>query len=126
MKKTRILLVQNAQTQGNSTKRSLDSTGYDVIWVGSGVSALAAAKQWTIDLVIIDVSLPDIEGGDLCRRFRSRENMRAVPSSCWLRVNTRRRRQTPERGRSRCLSYQALFGQRTRCHHHCRVRTAGV
>ena len=79
MKKTRVLLVQNAQTQGNGTKRSLDSTGYDVIWVGSGVSALAAAKQWTIDLVIIDVSLPDIEGGDLCRLLRSRENIRAVP-----------------------------------------------
>ena len=79
MKKTRILLVQNAQTQGNGTKRSLDSTGYDVIWVGSGVSALTAAKQWTIDLVIIDVALPDIEGGDLCRRFRSRETMKTVP-----------------------------------------------
>ena len=79
MKKTRILLVQNAQTQGNGTKRSLDSTGYDVIWVGSGVSALSAAMQWTIDLVIIDVSLPDIEGGDLCRRLRSRENIRTVP-----------------------------------------------
>lgn len=71
--------MQNAQTQGNGTKRSLDSTGYDVIWVGSGVSALAAAKQWTIDLVIIDVALPDIEGGDLCRRFRSREPMKTVP-----------------------------------------------
>jgi len=79
MKKTRILLVQNAQTQGNGTKRSLDSTGYDVVWVGSGVSALAAAKQWTIALVIIDVALPDIEGGELCRRFRSHENMKAVP-----------------------------------------------
>jgi len=79
MKKTRILLVQNAQTEGNGTKRSLDSTGYDVIWVGSGVSALAAAKQWTIDLVIIDVALADIEGGDLCRRFRSRETVKTVP-----------------------------------------------
>lgn len=79
MNKTRILLVQNAQTQGNGTKRSLDSTGYDVIWVGSGVSALAAAKQWIIDLVIIDVALPDIEGGDLCRRFRSRETIKTVP-----------------------------------------------
>jgi diguanylate cyclase (GGDEF)-like protein len=79
MKKTRILLVQNAQIQGNGTKRSLDSTGYDVIWVGSGVSALAAAKQGTIDLVIIDVALHDIEGGELCRLFRSRENTKTVP-----------------------------------------------
>jgi len=79
MKKARILLVQNAQTHGNGTKRALDGTGYDVIWVGSGVSALAAAKQWTIALVIIDVALPDIEGSELCRRFRSSETMKNVP-----------------------------------------------
>jgi diguanylate cyclase (GGDEF)-like protein len=79
MNKIRILLVQNAQTQGNGTRRALDGMGYEVIWVGSGVSALAATKQWTIALVIIDVALPDIEGGELCRRFRSSETIKDVP-----------------------------------------------
>jgi DNA-binding response OmpR family regulator len=79
MNKIRILLVQNAQTQGNGTRRALDSMGHNVIWVGSGASALAATKQWTIALVIIDVALPDIEGGELCRRFRSSETMKDVP-----------------------------------------------
>ena len=77
--KARILLVQNAQTQGNGTKRHLEGAGYTVVWAGSGVSALAAAKQQTVDLILIDVALPDIEGGDLCRRFRSRDTTRAVP-----------------------------------------------
>ena len=74
-----ILLVQNAQTQGNSTKRHLEAAGYTVVWAGSGVSALAASKRQPVDLILIDVALPDIEGSDLCRRFRAREAMNAVP-----------------------------------------------
>jgi diguanylate cyclase (GGDEF)-like protein len=77
--KAKILLVQNAQTQGNGTRRHLESVGYDVIWAGSGMSALSVAKHHTADLIIIDVALPDIEGGDLCTRFRSREATRSVP-----------------------------------------------
>ncbi|MHB8846354.1 MAG: GGDEF domain-containing response regulator [Nitrospirota bacterium] len=78
-RKANILLVQNAQTQGNGTRRHLEAVGYVVIWAGSGISALSVAKQQAVDLIIIDVALPDIEGGDLCRRFRSREATRTVP-----------------------------------------------
>jgi diguanylate cyclase (GGDEF)-like protein len=79
MTKATILLAQNAHTQGNSTKRHLESAGYAVVWAGSGVAALAAAKRQAVDLILIDVALPDIEGSDLCRRFRAREAMQSVP-----------------------------------------------
>jgi two-component system cell cycle response regulator len=79
MTKATILLVQNAHTQGNSTKRHLEGSGYAVVWAGSGVAALAAAKRQSVDLILIDAALPDIEGSDLCRRFRAREAMQAVP-----------------------------------------------
>ncbi len=77
--KGKVLLVQNAQKQGNSTKRHLEGAGYSVVWAGSGVSALAAAKSHAVDLILIDASLPDMEGGDLCRRFRSRDATRGLP-----------------------------------------------
>jgi diguanylate cyclase (GGDEF)-like protein len=77
--KAKILLVQNAQTQGNGTRRHLESVGYEVIWAGSGMSALSVAKHHAVELILIDVALPDIAGGDLCIRFRSRETTRSVP-----------------------------------------------
>jgi diguanylate cyclase (GGDEF)-like protein len=77
--KAKILLVQNAQARANSTKRHLEGAGYDVVWAGSGVSAVAVVMQKPVDLVLIDASLPDIEGSDLCRRFRLREDMQYVP-----------------------------------------------
>lgn len=79
MANTRVLLVQNAQTQGNTTRRFLDRLGYDVIWVGSGLTALMSAKNTTVDLILLDVALPDMEGPDLYCMFRKLDFSRAVP-----------------------------------------------
>ncbi len=75
----KILLIQSAQTQGNGTRRMLELSGYDVLWAGSGLSALVMARNQTLDLIVIDVALPDIEGLDLCRRFRKRDDTCGVP-----------------------------------------------
>ncbi len=79
MSKAKILLVQNTQTQGNGTRRFLEGAGYDVIWAGNGMSALAAARQQAVDLILLDIALPDMQGSDLCRRFRLRADTSAVP-----------------------------------------------
>ncbi len=78
MVKSKILLVQNTQNQ-NGAVRYLDKAGYEVIVTGSGMSAQAAARKQTFDLILLDVALPDIEGSDLCRRFRSDEDTKEIP-----------------------------------------------
>ncbi len=79
MVKPKILLVQNTQTHRNGAIRYLDNAGYEVVLTGSGMSALAAARKQTIDLILLDVALPDIEGSDLCRRFRLDEETKGIP-----------------------------------------------
>jgi len=77
--KATVLLVQSAQTQGNSTRRFLEHSRYDVIWAGSGISALMSARNQHVDLILLDFALPDIEGSELCRRFRARDATRDIP-----------------------------------------------
>ncbi len=79
MVKHKILLVQNTQMQGNGAMRYLDNAGYEVVLTGSGMSALAAARKQPFDLILLDVALPDTEGSDLCRRFRSDEETKEIP-----------------------------------------------
>ncbi len=79
MVRPKILLVQNMQTQRNGAVRYLDNAGYEVVLTGSGMSALAAARKQTVDLILLDVALPDIEGSDLCRRFRLDEETKGIP-----------------------------------------------
>lgn len=79
MEKKTILLIQSAETQGNGTKRHLEERGHRVFWAGSGLTALMMAAKETMDLILLDVALPDIEGLDLCHRFRQRKDTHSIP-----------------------------------------------
>ena len=79
MTKRKILLIQSPEMQGNGTKRHLEAIGLEVIWAGSGLTALMQARKAVIDLILLDVALPDIEGLDLCHRLRVRQDMRTIP-----------------------------------------------
>jgi diguanylate cyclase (GGDEF)-like protein len=77
--KTKILLIQTTVTLGNGTREYLEGRGYKVVWAGSGLSALMLARNIPLDVIMLDVSLPDIEGMDLCRLFRRRSETRHLP-----------------------------------------------
>jgi diguanylate cyclase (GGDEF)-like protein len=79
MDKKTILLIQSTETQGNGTKRHLEERGHEVLWAASGLTALMMATKQTVNLIILDVALPDIEGLDLCYRFRQRQDTHSIP-----------------------------------------------
>lgn len=79
MAKANILLVQNRQTQTNGTRDSLERAGYHAMCARDGASAMSVAMQKDVDLILIDVALPDIEGSDLCRLFRRRHATSDIP-----------------------------------------------
>jgi len=79
MSNIKILLVQDIQTQSNRTKLALERLDYDVFGAGSGLSALVTARTAAVDLILLDVALPDVDGSDLCRRFKQSDYTRLIP-----------------------------------------------
>jgi DNA-binding response OmpR family regulator len=69
MARQRILVVEDDEAIASGLARVLDSQGYDVTRVGGGRAALAAAAD-PVDLVILDLGLPDMDGIDVCRTLR--------------------------------------------------------
>jgi DNA-binding response OmpR family regulator len=67
---SRILLVEDDATIGTVLTSSLHGHGYDVRWERTGACALARATTNAIDLVLLDLGLPDLEGTEVCRRLR--------------------------------------------------------
>ncbi len=67
----RILVVDDEPQITRVLRTSLASHGYDIRVAGDGEAALDVLKDWTPDLVITDLAMPNLDGLELCRRLRA-------------------------------------------------------
>ena len=69
--KPRILIVDDEPQITRVLHRGISSQGYEVRTATDGVSALETVKNWLPDLVITDLSMPNLNGLELCRQLRT-------------------------------------------------------
>jgi len=67
----RILVVDDEPQITRVLRTSLSAQRYDVRVANDGESALDIVKDWPPDLVITDLSMPAMDGLELCRRLRT-------------------------------------------------------
>ncbi|MEO6509424.1 MAG: response regulator transcription factor [Nocardioides sp.] len=65
-----VLVVEDERDIAFPLVRTLEREGYDVAWVGTGREVLDAVGRDPSDVVILDLSLPDMDGLDVCRALR--------------------------------------------------------
>lgn len=53
----------------------LKSHGYEVLTVNSGTDGIDILRERQIDLVILDLMMPDMDGWDVCRQVRNFSNV---------------------------------------------------
>jgi len=70
----RILIVDDEPQITRVLRTSLDAHGYDLRVANDGDTALQIARDWSPDLMITDLSMPVMDGLELCRRFRRNSN----------------------------------------------------
>jgi two-component system KDP operon response regulator KdpE len=68
--KQRILVVDDEPQIRRVLRTSLATRGYEVRVAADGESALDTFRDWPPDLVITDLSMPEMDGIELCRRLR--------------------------------------------------------
>jgi DNA-binding response OmpR family regulator len=61
----RVLVVEDDRALGSFLEKGLASEGHEVQWVGDGESALTRARDWSPDLVLLDLGLPQCDGRDV-------------------------------------------------------------
>lgn len=79
MANAKILLVEDDKVQARVTKDSLESTGHEVILAEDGKSAIKIAKTDNVDLILLDLVLPDINGNEVCRWLKLNQDTRGIP-----------------------------------------------
>jgi DNA-binding response OmpR family regulator len=65
-----VLVVEDERDIAFPLVRTLEREGYDVAWVGNGREVLDVVAAGPVDVVILDLSLPDMDGLDVCRALR--------------------------------------------------------
>ena len=71
----RILLVEDDRRVRRATALTLADEGYEVLEAEDGASGLRLLAERRPDLAILDVMLPDIDGFEVCREIRKRNDL---------------------------------------------------
>lgn len=74
-----ILIVEDEVDLVPALEYALRREGFRTIACATGRQALAILSEGVVDLVLLDLMLPDIPGTDVCRQLRADERTRRLP-----------------------------------------------
>ena len=75
----RILLVEDNEMNRDMLSRRLERRGFEVVMAVDGAEGVAMAKSEQPALVLLDMSLPIIDGWEAARRIRDDPDTAAIP-----------------------------------------------
>lgn len=76
---TTILIVEDNEMNRDMLSRRLRTRGYDVLLAVDGADGLDVARASAPDLVLMDMSLPVIDGWETTRRMKADAQLRSIP-----------------------------------------------
>jgi len=75
----RILAVDDTPANLEVLSLALEAAGYDVMFADSGPVALDLATRFGPDLILLDVTMPGMDGFEVCRRLQQDDHTRSIP-----------------------------------------------
>ena len=75
----RVLLVEDNEMNRDMLSRRLARKGYDVLIAVDGQQGLDLAASGTPDIILMDMSLPVIDGWEATRRLKADPALQAIP-----------------------------------------------
>lgn len=66
-----ILYIEDNPDNTTLVRRALESRGYKLFSSANGIKGVAMAEAEEVDLILLDINLPDIDGYEVARRLRA-------------------------------------------------------
>src|SRR5487761_2070793 len=67
----RVLVIDDEPEIGRAVRLGLRSADFSVEWAATGAAGIERVSQWRPDVVLLDLSLPDMDGVEVCNRLRA-------------------------------------------------------
>jgi two-component system catabolic regulation response regulator CreB len=68
--KPKILIVEDEPAITDTIQYALETDGFDTVTLSSGMSVIPLISENPVDLIVLDIGLPDINGLELCKEIR--------------------------------------------------------
>jgi two-component system chemotaxis response regulator CheY len=75
----RILTVDDSKTMRDMVSFTLKGAGFEVVEAEDGVHALSVLSKTSVDLVITDINMPNMDGVTLIKKLRAQPNYGSTP-----------------------------------------------
>jgi CheY-like chemotaxis protein len=75
----KVLLVEDNEENRDALSRHLRRTGYEVLIAIDGRGGVDLAREETPDLILMDMSLPVLDGWQATRQLKAAPQMRGIP-----------------------------------------------
>jgi DNA-binding response OmpR family regulator len=69
--KTKILYIEDEPYLGRIVKETLDNQGFEVVWETDGAKVMNRLRNFSPDVCVLDIMLPNVDGYELCRQIKS-------------------------------------------------------
>jgi CheY-like chemotaxis protein len=76
---TTILIVEDNEMNRDMLSRRLERKGYEVLLAVDGETGLEVARANTPDLLLMDMSLPVVDGWEATRRLKADDRLKHIP-----------------------------------------------
>ena len=73
-----ILYIEDNPDNMMLVKRALEARGYKLLSAMNGIDGVSVAENEDVDLILLDINLPDIDGYEVARRIRSSDKKHSL------------------------------------------------
>jgi len=70
--KPTVLIVEDEPAIADTIQYALETDGFSTVCTASGLTVAGILSDHTVDLIVLDIGLPDINGFELCKKIRHR------------------------------------------------------
>lgn len=72
---SKILVIEDEKPISDIVKFNLEKEGFEIITAFDGIEGLSLARSIDVDLILLDIMLPGMDGFEVCKKVREQSNV---------------------------------------------------